>query len=81
MNPQIAPWDRGSLAPRLATIEREIEGRARRFALWRWDERLVWRDLERTEMWWASLDYVSGNSIESWDEVGWGAAFWTRAFG
>ena len=66
---EIAPWDRGSLPARLATIQREIEGKTRRFALWRWDERLVWCDLLCLEMWWASSDRVDGNIVKSWDDV------------
>ncbi len=66
---EIAPWENSDLPAPLAIIDREIEGRNRHFALWQWDERLVWRDVKSPKLWWASLDYVEGDTIEIWDAV------------
>ena len=64
---EIAPWENPDLPAPLATIEREIEGRARRFALWQWDERLVWHDLERPSLWWVTLD--EAGTLDDWERA------------
>ena len=63
--PEIAPWENPNLPAPFATIEREIENRKRRFALWRWEERIVWRDLKNTRLWWATLDVAA--SLDDWE--------------
>ena len=62
--PEIAPWENPNLPAPFAIIEREIENRPRRFALWHWDERLVWRDLSYRQLWWATLDVAA--SLDDW---------------
>ena len=64
---EIAPWENPNLPAPFATIERAIEGRTRRFALWRWDERLVWRDLDYPRLWWATLDVAA--SLADWERA------------
>ena len=65
--PEIAPWENPNLPASYATIEREIEGRTRRFALWRWDERLVWNDLDYPRLWWATLDAAA--TFDDWERA------------
>ena len=65
--PEIAPWENPNLPAPLATVERQIEGRARRFALWHWDERVVWRDLNYSKMWWATLGRAA--TISDWESA------------
>ena len=76
----IAPWEDPDLPAPFAQIEREIEGRARRFALWRWDERLAWRDLDYARLWWATFD--AARDLDSWEraigEQRWGRA-WSQS--
>ena len=62
--PEIAPWENPDLPAPFATIEREIEGRVRHFALWRWENRIVWRDLRFRQLWWATLDVAA--SVADW---------------
>lgn len=64
---QIAPWENPNLPAPFAHVEREIEGRQRRFALWRWEERLVWRDLNYPRLWWATLDVAA--TLADWERA------------
>lgn len=69
--PEIAPWENPNLPAPVATIERQIEGRSRRFALWQWDNRLVWQDVNHPRLWWATLDVATTlddleRAIEQW---------------
>lgn len=64
---EITPWENPDLPAPFATIEREIEGRKRRFTLWRWDERLVWRDLDYPRLWWATLGVAA--SLADWESA------------
>lgn len=63
--PEIAPWENPNLPAPFATIEREIENRPRHFAMWRWDERLVWRDVDYPRLWWATLDVAA--TLADWE--------------
>lgn len=65
--PEIAPWENPNLPTPFAHVEREIEGRIRRFALWHWDERLVWNDLDYPRLWWGTLDVAA--SLADWDRA------------
>ena len=65
--PAIAPWENPDLPAPFATVEREIEGRARQFALWRWENRIVWRDLRFRQLWWATLDVAA--SLDDWERA------------
>ena len=62
---EIAPWENPNLSAPFATIEREIENRTRRFALWHWGNRIVWRDLSYPQLWWATLDVAA--SLADWE--------------
>ena len=62
--PEIAPWENPNLPAPSSIIERTIEGRTRSFALCHWDERLVWRDLDYSQLWWATLDHAA--TPEDW---------------
>ncbi len=64
---EIAPWENPNLPAPFAHVEREIEGRKRHFALWRWDERLVWNDLDHPRLWWATLDVAA--SLADWERA------------
>ena len=65
--PEIAPWENPNLPAPFALTEREIEGRTRRFALWRWDNRLVWNDLDYPRLWWATLDAAA--TLDDWERA------------
>ena len=65
--PEIAPWENPHLPAPFAHVEREIEGRKRHFALWSWDERIVWRDLDYPRLWWATLDVAA--SLADWERA------------
>ena len=70
--PEIAPWENPNLPVPFAHVEREVEGRKRRFAMWQWDERLVWNDLDHPRLWWATLDVAASladweRAIENWE--------------
>ena len=63
----IAPWENPDLPAPFATLEREVEGRTRRFALWRWDGRVVWRDVEHPHLWWATLE--GAETLGDWERA------------
>ena len=64
-----APWEDPNLSAPAATLEHVIEKRVRRFALWKWDGRLVWRDRYFRELWWASRDEIDGDLVGAWKRV------------
>lgn len=64
---EIAPWENPDLPAPIATTERFIKDRVRRFALWFWDGRLVWRDLNHPRYWWATLDCAEGDAVKIWE--------------
>ena len=79
---EIAPWENPNLSAPFATIERLMEGQLsrfginRRFSLWGWDGRIVWRDCSFPGLWWATLDRFGAQTILEWE-----TAITTEEFG
>lgn len=65
--PALAPWENPNLPASFAEADCEIEGHPRRFALWRWERRLVWRDLRFAQLWWATLN--DAENLDDWERA------------